>query len=102
MAKEDLSFHAGTFSAALPHDLSGGFSVCLHTVCGDFDDTKEYLFLIADQTIPVKLTVEDELMLHAFKRRWLSNELEAKRADIRPVLHYVDRMWDKYDPSMKE
>ena len=100
-AKEDLSFKAGVFSAVLPDNLTGGFSVCLHTVCGDFEDTKEYLFLIADQEIPVELTDEDQLMLHAFKRRWLSNEQDAKRADIRPVLRYVDRMWDKYDPAMK-
>ena len=59
------------------------------------------LILIADQEIPVELTDEDQLMLHAFKRRWLSNEQDAKRADIRPVLRYVDRMWDKYDPAMK-
>ena len=100
-AKEDLSFKAGAFSAVLPDNLTGGFSVCLHTVCGDFEDTKEYLFLIADQEIPVELTDEDRLMLHAFKRRWLSNEQDAKRADIRPVLRYVDRMWEKYDPAMK-
>ena len=95
IAREDVSFRAGSISAQLPQDLTGSFSVILETTCGDFVDTKEYLMLIADLDIPIVLTDDDKRRMEMFKKRYGSDPFDAKRASTAPVIAYVDRWWKK-------
>lgn len=95
-AVEDVSFAVGEISLTLPQQLTGSFLVCLHTCCGDFEDTKEYLMLIADREVPVEKTKWDRMREQAFAgRKRSASRFEAKRADPKSVVAYVDRMWEK-------
>ena len=95
IAREDVSFQAGSIEATLPQDLTGGFSVILETQCGDFTDSKEYLMLIADLDIPIEMSADDRMRMERMMKRFGSNPFEAKRAATGPVLNYVDRWWKK-------
>lgn len=90
IAKEDVSVKVGDINVTLPNEITGGFIIRLSTVCGNFSDEKEYLMLIADKIIPVVLTDEDNLALQFGKKRGLANGVDAKRADIQPVIKYYD------------
>lgn len=94
-AKEDVSFEVGTISAQLPANLTGSFSILLHTRCGEFEDSKEYMMLIADKHLPLEMTEQDKAMQEMFKKRDSHNPFEAMRADKDAVIRYVDRWWEK-------
>lgn len=93
-AKEDVSFELGKISLVLPEDMTGSFSVCIKTSCGDFNGEKEYLMLIADQDIPVEKTQLERYLDQAFagKRKGRPEDFTRKRADWRAVAAYVDRV----------
>ena len=95
IAREDVSFQVGSIEAALPQDLTGGFSVILQTQCGEFSDSTEYLMLMADLDIPIEMTADDKMRMERMMKRFGSNPFEAKRAATGPVLRYVDRWWKK-------
>ena len=94
-ACEDVSQIVGQLSIPLPADLTGGFRVVLHTVCGEFTGQKEYLLLIADKNIPLEPT-EHEILLSQAMGRPKSKLFDSLRADTSPVITYVDRMFQNY------
>ena len=91
IAKEDVSFKAGSIAFALPSDISGSFTISLKIQCGDFKSEKMYLMLIADLDKPIELTEEDKRRLDHFKKRGASNPFDAKRASFASVIRFVDK-----------
>lgn len=95
-AEEDISQRVCTLRAQLPSDLTGGFTVKLHTECGEYCGDKEYLFLIADQEKPVQMTEVERKTLAMSKRPQLVNGMDDKRADPAVVTAFVDRYYRDY------
>lgn len=81
----------GEIAFILPKQISGSFSIRLHVECGGFSTEKEYLFLIAGQTIPLRLSPMEREQLRAMDPKRLANGLDAKRASVRPVIEFVKR-----------
>ncbi|MBR3927603.1 MAG: hypothetical protein IKJ65_01220 [Clostridia bacterium] len=93
-AREDLSFKAGDIAFVLPTDIAGSFTISLKTLCGRYTSEKMYLMLIADLEIPLVLTEEDKRMMEIFKKRNASNPFDAKKADYKSVIKFVDKWRD--------
>ena len=91
VAKEDLSFKAGSLSFVLPCDITGSFTITLKTTCGDFASEKMYVMLIADLDIPIELTEDDKRMMKFFKKRAAANDFDAKKASWQSVVRFVDK-----------
>jgi len=94
-ATEDVSFRVGTIGTELPEDLTGSFSIRLDTQCGSFQGSKEYLMLMADLEIPVRLTAAEQKFLDSGAIRPDLSSLNAPRASTGSVIRYVDRWWHK-------
>lgn len=90
IAAEDVCTSVATISITLPVDITGGFSVILTTKCGEFEEHKEYLLLIADKEIPVTMLPQEEKIIQAFHQKRPAG-LDRKRADYKIVLDYVNR-----------
>jgi len=93
-AREDRSFKAGDIAFVLPTDITGSFTISLKTLCGRYTSEKMYLMLIADLEIPLVLTEEDKRMMEIFKKRNASNPFDAKKADYKSVIKFVDKWRD--------
>lgn len=93
-AREDRSFKAGDIAFVLPTDITGSFTISLKTLCGRYTSEKMYLMLIADLEIPLVLTEEDKRMMELFKKRNASNPFDAKKADYKSVIKFVDKWRD--------
>lgn len=90
VATEDVCTLVNTISIKLPDNITGGFSVILTTTCGEFNERKEYLLLIADKEIPITLLPQEEKIINALHQKRPVG-LDRKRADYNIVLEYVDR-----------
>jgi len=96
IAKEDISQSVSKISFTIPSDSTGGFIIRLSTECGDFKATKEYLMLIADKDVEVVLSEEEKLSCNINNNKKFNNGLDAKRADTKPVLSYVNNYMKNY------
>lgn len=96
VAHEDVSQKVGDVTFLIPEGFTGGFTIRIATQCGEFNDTKEYLMLIADKKIDVTLTEEDKLAIQYFKNKKFTNDIDGLRADIAPVIRYYDNYMKKY------
>lgn len=94
IAQEDTSCMLCEISFTLPSEITGGFSICLQVDCGGFSCSKEYLFLIADKDIPLGLSSQERAELQS-RSQFMSNGIDAKRADTAPVIEYVKRFLQK-------
>lgn len=88
--QEDTSFMLCTISQPIPEGTES-LSVRLRTSCGGFTGDKEYLFLIANRQEDIILTEEEQQRLLHFKNKGFTNPPDAPKANVQPVIDYVDR-----------
>lgn len=95
LIRQDEVLQLSRISQVLPADITGSFSVLLHTTCGTVTSDKEYFFLIADQDLPLQLTEEERRKLLQ-NSKGLANGPDDKRADAASVISYVKRLESLY------